>query len=419
MGGTNPYDGDNSHNIRFRQYDNSSDEVNVKVSLDGKYELFGRKHDFFINASASREKFEEQDKWSPNQTLSSLGLGIYNWNSGAIAQPNWNSTDQNVISYNRKFTPTIYQQAVSLGTRYNFNDDLHLLIGGRFSRVKYGYYVENFLDQSQSGKRERPTKSSFTPYADLTWDFADNHSWYVSYAQIFKPQNAKDIDGNFIDPVVGYNLETGIKSEFFGGNLNTSIALFETIQKNRAIDDPTNWDFSVAEGKVRSRGVDVEINGAISDTWNIFAGYTYNKSEYMNDRHYPLGAVEYFKGADAKKYIPKHLFKIYTTYDFILPQSQKLSLGTGVRYQSKTSGIYMPSNLTSGNPISYYVPEQKGYALWDAHISYKINDNFDVTFAVKNITDKKYYENTHNRTAGMNNYYGEARNFALTFNYTY
>ncbi|EAT99905.1 MULTISPECIES: TonB-dependent siderophore receptor [Campylobacter] len=418
MGGVSPYNGTTSHDIRFRKYDNSSDEVNLKLGLDGKYELFGRKHDFFINGQMSREVFEEQDKWSPDTSLTALGLGIYNWNSSIIPQPDWDSSNTSVVSFNKKFTNTIYQQAFALGTRYNFTDDWHLLVGGRFSRVKYDKFNENYIANTRSNNTII-TKSKFTPYAGLTWDFTKNHSWYVSYAEIFKPQSATDKNKNVLDPVVGYNIETGLKSEYFDGALNTAIALFQVIQENRAMTDPTDSSASIAEGKVRSRGIDVEISGAITDRWNIFSGYTYNKSIYMKSEKENSTTVDYSRGADAKKYIPRHLFKIYTSYELPINNTQKISFGTGVRFQSKTSGIYVKNNLSSGATIGYYVPEQKAYALWDANINYTINKNFSVALAVKNITDKKYFVNTHNRTAGMNNFYGDPRNFMLTLNYTY
>lgn len=83
-----------------------------------------------------------------------------------------------------------------------------------------------------------------------------------------------------------------------------------------------------------------------------------------------------------------------------------------MRYQSKTASIYREN-------VAYYAAPQKAYALWDANVGYHFDKHFSVNFAVKNITDKKYFQNTQNHVAGHNNYYGEPRNFMLTLNYTY
>ena len=229
MGGTNPYDPvapTPSHDIRLQKYDNGSKEVNLKLGVDGKYELFGQKHDIFVNGSLSKEKFVEHDIRMPSISLASLGLGIYNWSSSAIAEPNWGGTN---ATLNKTFTNTIYQQALTAGTRYNFNDDWHLILGGRFARVKYDSFNENHKTGARSANTYI-TKSKFSPYAGLTWDFLKDHSWYVSYAEIFKPQSATDANKNVLEPVVGYNVETGVKSEFLGGALNTAVALFQIIQ---------------------------------------------------------------------------------------------------------------------------------------------------------------------------------------------
>ena len=415
MGGTDPYNpATPTHDIRLQKYDNGSKEVNLKLGVDGKYELFGQKHDIFVNGSLSKEKFVEHDIRMPSISLASLGLGIYNWNSSAIAEPNWGGTN---ATLNKTFTNAIYQQALTAGTRYNFSDDWHMILGGRFARVKYDSFNENHKTGARSPNTY--TKSKFSPYAGLTWDFLKDHSWYASYSEIFKPQSLTDSNKNVLEPVVGYNIETGVKSEFLGGALNTAVALFQIIQENRAITDPNNSRFSIAEGKVRSRGIDAEISGSITERWSVMAGYTFNKSEYLKSESKAPGIVDNRKGADAKKYIPRHMFKLYTSYEIPLVGTQKLSIGTGVRYQSKTSGVYMKEKISTGSAVSFYVPEQKGYMLWDANINYLVNDNFSIGLIIKNITDKKYFYNTQTRTAGMNNFYGDPRSFTLSFNYKY
>lgn len=405
LGGADPYNGTTSHTVRYRIYDNDSKEIGFQTGLDGKFEAFGQKHDFFLNGSLSHEKLNWRETRTRDSSLASLGMNIYNWDRSRIAQPDWSAA-----SFKDRSSTTIKQRAISLGTRLNLTDDFHFLLGGRFSKVTYSRYYYNILRGTASHSAS-PSKSDFTPYAGVAWDFADNFSWYASYAEIFKPQAARDKDGKILDPVVGYNLETGVKGEFFDGALNTNVALFQIIQKNRAMSDPLNTNYSIAEGKVRSRGVDAELQGSLTENWKLFAGYTFNRSVYLKTER-TSAAVDYSKGANAKRYIPKHLFKFYTNYEIPLGENRKVTLGAGVRYQSKTASIYREN-------VAYYAAPQKAYALWDANVGYHFDKHFSVNFAVKNITDKKYFQNTQNRVAGHNNYYGEPRNFMLTLNYTY
>jgi len=57
--------------------------------------------------------------------------------------------------------------------------------------------------------------------------------------------------------------------------------------------------------------------------------------------------------------------------------------------------------------------------LFDVNLKYVYDKNFSLNFAVKNLFDKKYFHNTSNRISGMNNFYGDPRNFMLTFDYKY
>ncbi len=95
-----------------------------------------------------------------------------------------------------------------------------------------------------NGNRNRTTRTGYrpddmlTPYAGLVFDFNSIFSGYVSYTDIFKPQNYRDRNGNYLEPVVGNMYEAGVKAEFFGALLNASAAVFEGKQDNVAeIDD--------------------------------------------------------------------------------------------------------------------------------------------------------------------------------------
>lgn len=383
---------------------------------------------FFINATASKERFAQHDR---DVYGGAAGLTYESFNKGLINnEPNWNDTTAlcalGTRCYNLYYTTKIYQQMVAMGTRYNFNDDWHLLVGGRYSRLKRESATDNYRTGRHS-EDDIVKKHKITPYVGLTWDFSRDHSLYASYAEIYKPQTARDRNEKILEPIVGYNAEVGVKSEFFDGALNTTVAFFQIEQENRAVTDYDYYDAtglsrSVASGKVRSRGFDIEANGAITDEWKVFGGYTYNKSEYMKDerRLAALSNVDYRKGANAKPWIPKRMFKLYSSYEIPLVAQQKITLGAGFRYQSKTDNQYTRHNISTG---AYYpandIPVQGGYTIWDANAAYEYNENFSLNLSVKNITDKRYFVNQNNRVAGQNNYYGEPRNFMLTFNYKY
>ena len=388
--------------VQRQKYDTSSDEINLKFDLNGKFELFGQSNDVFMNAQISRDKFKGSDKWM----MSLMGYNMDNFTIDSVSEPDWSAAFRDASS-----NLTVKQKSLTAGTWLNFTDAWHLLAGARFSSVEYTSWgwSKMFFSVTQNKKKELKN-SKITPYVGLTWDFAQNHSLYLSYAKIFKPQMNEKQGGDFVKPVVGSNAELGLKSEYFDGALNSSAAVFQTLQQHKAVPDPALYpsNYFVDGGKVRTRGFEAEISGRLSKNLQIFASYTYAKSVYMEDERVHSSLAAHAKGEIANAYVPRHIFRLYANYTLsALPQ---LSFGLGGRYQSKTASYYSGSSAA---------PDQKGYALFDGNINYKFNKNFGLNFAVRNITDKKYFINSMNRSADRLNYYGEPRNFMLSLNYVY
>lgn len=292
-----------------------------------------------------------------------------------------------------------------LGTRFNPSDSLHLLLGTRWTSWKsrgmedYGWWngrIDNDPTFYSTVKRSR-----FVPYAGLTWDFHPNHSLYASYTSIFDPNSAKDRNGNVLDPVLGHNYEIGWKSSWHDGRLNTALSLFQIDQKNRSIsvlDPVTNRRYNEPVGHVRSRGLDAEVSGSLTDNWKLFAGYTYNRSKFV------LGADtgSFTTGRNFSEHTPAHMFRLYTSYR--LPGSaSKWTVGGGISAQSRTNSLW---HIRQG-----------GYALFNANVQYAINDRMKLSLIGTNLTDRRVYENNRVRTAGVNNFYIEPRNVMLKFSW--
>ena len=401
MGGVNPYyAAGNTHNLRRQYYENTSHELGLKLDVVGRYPLFNRQHDIFFSVSHSNDRYTQLDTRTPTINTSFEAL------DRATAEPNWHNNSE--LSYKSKFWNSVKQNAVVLGTRIHVLDNLDVTLGARHTRLTQDSSNVNLL--TNSGRVSPSTKRHKTlPYVGINWAITPQHTWYASYTEMFRPQTAPTKSGKPIEDYTGATAETGIKSTWQNDRLNSSIALYQTYEKNRAITDPTDSNFRVADGEIRSRGVDLELNGMVNENWHIGAGYTFNKNEYVKTEN-TTAAVNRNAGEPANRYSPKHMLRLYSTYR--LPQFDKLTLGTAVRYQSQTAAFYNDNLLYAAAP-------QKPYVLWDATAKYELNDSATLGLAIKNITDKKYFHNTQNRTAGMNNFYGEPRSVMVSLDYKY
>src|SRR5690606_42128674 len=73
-----------------------------------------------------------------------------------------------------------------------------------------------------------------SPYAGLTYDFSDQVMGYVSYSDLYQPQDHVDEDDRYLDPSKGVNYEAGIKAGWLDGRLLATIAVFKADQQGLA-----------------------------------------------------------------------------------------------------------------------------------------------------------------------------------------
>lgn len=233
------------------------------------------------------------------------------------------------------------------------NDALTVVLGGR---VDWYEIVRENRDLTTGVTTRQPDYSldpNFTPYAGVAWDVVEQWSLYASYADIFLPQTTQFTrDGDKLDPIVGANYEAGIK------------------------------------GEVRSEGVEAEVSGSPLPAWNVFAGYTYNTTEYVKDR--------VNEGKVFMTQTPKHILRLWSTYQ--LPGDwSRLSFGAGVNAQSGAARA-----------------KQDAYAIANARLTWCFNERLSAALNGNNLLDKTYFASVG---VGYGNVYGDPRNVMLTLRY--
>ena len=378
----------------LQNYVNDGKQTAFQTNLNGKYNALGRSHDLFATYTYSHEK--SHTRW--RRVRNSTAFNPFTFTGNEVAEPNW-ETDYNDQTF---YGSTIKSHGLSLGTRFNATDALHIIAGGRYTRWRASSFTDynwwnNRLDTDADEYVSRQ-RNRFIPYLGLTYDLNDSVSFYASYTSIFKPQGATDLQGNVLPPVIGKNYEIGVKSSVLDHRLNLTAALFSIDQENRAVtltNPQTNRSYSVPSGRVRSHGIDLEASGLITPAWQIFAGYTFNTSKYKENE-----SSRYLAGMNFSKHTPKHMLRLYTSYR--LPgAARQWTVGGGMSVQSKTSSVY---NVHQG-----------GWAVFNANVQYEISPSMSVRLIVNNLTNRRYYENHKVRANGINNFYEQPRTVSLNF----
>ncbi len=347
----------------------------------GPYELFGRQHELMAGVGYNRQHTGYDSAWT---NLNSGTLNAYNYDGSSIAEPNW---DTGVDGRDQR-QDTIHQKSAYLATRISLADPLHLIAGARYTRW-------SLSTSSLSSGSQQLEQNHITPYAGLVYDINDTWSTYASYTSIFKPQSqsTRDANGKNLGPITGNSYETGIKADWFNSRLTTSLAAFRIEQENLAQDTgetrPDGSNVYRATKGVVSKGIEFELNGAVTDNLQLTFGATRFIAENED-------------GSAVNSDLPRTTVKLFSSYR--LPMLQDLTIGGGVNWQTHT---------WKNESVPVYT-EQGSYALVDLFARYQFTKQLSVQGNLHNLFDKKY-----STAVSATTVYGAPFNASVSVNYSF
>jgi len=365
-------------------------QLGVDAQLKGPFQAFGREHQLVLGYNFSRY----QNHHDPLRGTSIEGnrVNFFTWD-------NYTTEPNTGVGKLYDGDTTIYQSGAYLATRLRPTDDLSLIFGARVSNYRYRYDLEYAVNPALNKVTANRDSGVVTPYAGIVYDLDDIHSVYASYTSIFKPQMVRDASGSTLDPREGDNYEIGLKSEYFGGRLNTSIAAFEIKQDNLAEVDPgkvvpgTTTSAYRAISGATTRGFEVEATGELQPGWNLSASYNHSITKDAD-------------GERVNTVFPANMVKLWTTYR--LPgELEPLTVGGGMNWQSGSHFTATPSDL--GRTVK---AKQGQFAVFNLMARYQFTEQLSTTLNVNNLFDKKYLSALD--TTFYSGYYGDPRNFMVT-----
>lgn len=356
------------------QYFNKDGEsgYNLDASLSGDFEAFGRQHQFVVGASYLSSNISFDESYSADE----FPFNIYDPDH---SMPVTGGEFINFLNQSRDYAQIgIYGQA-----NLRVTDRLRLIGGGRLSWADYDAADRNNPARVLAGYNENAV---FTPMVGAVFDLTDTTTLYASFADIFEPQTARSETGDVLPPITGTQYEVGMKNEFLGGRLSTSLALFHILRENEAMRVPGE-SYSIPIGEARSRGFEVEVSGHLTPRWKVQAGYAYTDHEILR--------AAIYEGNVAAN-TPRHKANLWTSYRFDEGALEGLQVGVGIT----ASGSFRDNSNLIKAP---------GYTTVDAALRYAVNDNLELSLHGKNLFDAKYYERLG--YTGSNNHYGTPRSF--------
>jgi iron complex outermembrane receptor protein len=161
-----------------------------------------------------------------------------------------------------------YETAFYLQDQIQFANDWHLLLGGRYQKLK-DHSVSDAPSLFLPFQEVTYEKNVFLPRAGLLWRAMPWLSTYYNYSENMGANTGLNAQGRPLRPEEARQHELGIKTEWLDGRLNALFSVFELNKYNISSVDPANPAFNISVGEVRSRGYELNIQGALTDQWNI------------------------------------------------------------------------------------------------------------------------------------------------------
>ncbi|WP_326533867.1 TonB-dependent siderophore receptor [Pseudorhodoferax sp.] len=362
--------------------------VGIDAYVNGRFDALGLRHEVTVGANYS--KYTTNDMFARTFTSGANIFAIdHDRPKPTVASLLADGGRQSLAAYD------VRQKGIYASWRARLTDPLTAILGARAS------WYDNIYTNRQTGARSGDSASAeITPYVGLVYALTPQWSAYGSATSVFEPQSARTVAGSVLDPIVGTNVEIGIKGELLDGRVNTSLAAFRYDHRNRAVNDEAagfacdGWYCSTPSGKVRSQGVEAEVSGEVLRHLQVMAGYTYNTTEYRSD---PVNQGQVFS-----TWTPKHIVRAWTAYQ--LPgEWSRITLGGGFNIQSHTLSTER----------TFKVP---GFTVWNLRLGYQVTPEVNLSMSLNNVFDKHYVQPGFIGYVGAT--YGDPRNVMFTLKYS-
>lgn len=350
----------------------SSDRF-ATVSLEGKVQLGGLQHDVLVGVDDEFRKVYRADLIRGARTTFSYVDPVYGEVEEGTAVSDENSAQTDKLRSNSLF----FQDSIHL-------DEHWILVAG----ARYQQY-DQYAGRGRFFHANTDTSGqAWVPRVGLVYKVDDTLSLYGSYTESFKPNSSIApltgglvLDGS-IAPEEGKSWELGAKLDLPGAITGT-VALFDITKRNVLV---ANFDTNTGEtaysnaGEVRSRGLEMDLTGQLSERWSLIGSYAYTAAEVTQDPELTGNRLQN---------VARHTGSLSAVYDVgSLFGGDRLRVGAGARHVGERAG-------NAENDF-----ELPAYTVADAFATYETRmDEHKVRFQlnVKNLFDKTYYSSAVNR----------------------
>lgn len=310
--------------MRYQNEDRVDDEIQFVLDGTAKFKTGAIDHVFLVGA-----EFIEQET---------------DWQRFRANAPNVSISNDPAVNYVPPANqPLSDEYAKTKWASLYFQDQLSLLEDGRLKFLLGGRFDDVVTTGNNSGVRtQKVDDQAFTGRVGALFMLTDQHSTYLSASQSFRPQTPSTVDaaGNPLDPTTGRQYEIGLKSAFLNQKLLTTVALYDIEKKNvavfnQALFNATGQNAYFPGIKQRSRGVEIDATGSLTEQIKLIASYAYTDTEVLENAGEPTQVGNRLGG------VSPNVARVWLTYDFLKGGDfGGLGMGLGARYVGESTAQF-------------------------------------------------------------------------------
>jgi iron complex outermembrane receptor protein len=156
-------------------------------------------------------------------------------------------------------------------------------------------YDEVQMDTLNNINKKTTTQNDYaiSPRVGITYLLDDQWSLYATSGKSFRPNTGVDINGDTFEAEEGLSLETGVKFESSNKRVGGTLSLYQIDKENVLTGSDPSGNYSIAAGEARSKGIEIDINGKVTDNVKVSTNYAYTNTEITKDNG---GAIDYLSG---------------------------------------------------------------------------------------------------------------------------
>lgn len=169
-----------------------------------------------------------------------------------------------------------------------------------------------------------------------------------------------------------HQVESGAKADVLAGKAQVTVAVFDTVKRHVLRPDPafgptgTNPNAVLASGRVRNRGLEVDLAGRLAPRWNLAVNYAYLHSRIEAD------SLANIVGRPMPNAAP-HMLGLFTRLDL----ARRTSIAASLEYRAARQEPF--ANLAA-----------RAYSVMDLHVFQQVSSHVRLQVRADNVFNTRY-----------------------------